>query len=153
MKAETFNIINHEIRDNAIKFLMDMPVDGKHKVTFSNIGTKSDRQRGLNWRWNNEIAKSGIGQFDDANDVHREGKLNFAIPILLEEDDLFPHILKRFEELVPGDPIYCGEFNPQWIKFLDRYVKTEDMTTSQVADYMTSFQYYWLMAGVNLTEP
>ncbi|MBW2635881.1 MAG: hypothetical protein JRE14_17595, partial [Deltaproteobacteria bacterium] len=47
MKAQTYALVNGQIRKNAINDLMDRPVDGTIQVTISGIATKSARQRGL----------------------------------------------------------------------------------------------------------
>lgn len=146
MRAKPYFLINHEVKDLLVKEIIDLPVGQDYKVTISKSGTKSQRQQGLNWLWNSEVAASGIGQYDDKKDVHRDGKVKFAVSILLRDDDYFPCIYSRYKEVSNGS-------KDDYKKFLDDWVKTQDFTVSQAAEYLTEFQRYWLQAGVNLTNP
>lgn len=147
MKAQTFNLISHEVKANCIHFIHQLQADGKLKVSISGIGTKSDRQRALDWRWDDEILKSGIGHDDSTTEmVHARNKWLFARPILLRDDELFRSIFQHFVKTYGNDSESCIRFAKDWIS-------TEKMTVSQVSEYMTNKQRYWLQAGVELTNP
>lgn len=147
MKAETYFFVNNDIKNRTVSRLIELPIGEDYKVVISKTGTKSQRQQGLNWRWNTEVAESGIGRCDDKMCVHREGKEMFAIPILFRDDpDYFPFILRRFREITNGSQAQLDEF-------LDTRVRTQDFTVSQTAEYLRDFERYWLSAGVNLTNP
>ena len=147
MKAETFNLINHEVKKNLMIRIMDLDSDGKIKVTISNIGSKSSLQRGLDWMWDSEIFKSGKGWADDdVGMTHARGKWLFARPILLRDDYIFSSIYEHFMALYGHNPSAL-------IEFARDYISTERMDVSQVAEYMQNKQKYWLDKGVSLTNP
>ena len=147
MKAEIFNIINHEVRKNVINRIMDIDADAKIKVTISNIGSKSSRQQGLDWKWDGEIFRSGIGWHDEAvEETHARSKWMFARPILLRDSELFQSIHDHFMALYGKDANKC-------IEFASDYISTQTMSVSQAAEYMTNKQMYWINKGVNLTDP
>lgn len=146
MKAEQFNLISHEVKKNLINRIMDIDCDGKTKVTLSNAGSKSQKQRGLQWKWYSELALSGIGRHDDKDKIHIQSKYKWAIPILLRDDEFFADLYAMYKEK------YLT--NPERMRFfVDSQVHTEKFNTSQMAEYLTGFQHYWLNQGVQLTNP
>ncbi len=146
MKSEQFNLISHEVRKNLINRILDIDCDGKTKVTISDTGTKSQKQRGLQWRWYSEVAKSGIGRYDDKDKMHLQSKHRWALPILLRDDDFFADLYQMYQMKYSMD-------NERMKYFIDTQVHTEKFSTSQMAEYLTEFQHYWLSAGVCLTNP
>lgn len=147
MKAETFNLINYEVRKNAINRIMDIDADGKIKVTISNVGSKSSRQQGLDWKWDGEIFKSGIGWVDETvEETHARSKWMFARPIQLRDNELFQGIYGHFMKVHGNDPKKCLEFAKD-------YISTQTMSVNQAAEYMTNKQRFWIEKGVQLTEP
>ena len=147
MKAEVYNLVNYDIKKNLISRIMDLECDGKISVTIANIGSKSKRQQSLDWRWDGEIFKSGIGWGDKTIDlVHARSKWFFAKPILLRDDDIFPGIYTHFMDTYGHDEEKC-------IQFAKNYISTQNMSVSQVAEYLTNKQLYWTDRGVNLTDP
>ena len=146
MRAEQFNLINHEVRKNLINRILDIDCNGKIKVTISNVGSKSQKQRGLQWKWYSELAESGIGSADTKERAHLESKYRLAIPILLRDDELFVGIYEHFTA-------HYLDNKEMMMQFVDDYVHTERFNTSQMAEYLTDFERYWLDKGVNLTNP
>lgn len=146
MKAKPYFIINHEVKDFMIKELIDLPVGQDYKVTISKSGTKSQRQRGLQWRWYTDVSRSGIGDCDDKNEIHLRSKFRWALPIFLRDDDFFADLYCMYKARYKNEP-------DRMSYFIDTKVSTEDFTVSQAAEYLTEFQRYWLQAGVNLTNP
>ena len=104
MKQEQFNLINHTVKANRIERIMGIDADGKVSVTIANIGSKSKRQQGLDWKWDAEIFNSGVGWVDeDVVKTHARAKWMFARPILLRDDELFPIIYNHFMSLHRND--------------------------------------------------
>lgn len=147
MKAETFNIISDEVKKNVISRLMDVQPKDKVSVTFANIGSKSKQQRGLQWRWYEDVAKAGIGgkHEDTKEGVDRISKFRWAIPIFKRDGEIFPIIYSKFLETTPSPEM--------WDEFLDMFVHTEKFTTSQMAEYLDSFEKYYISKGVDLLNP
>jgi hypothetical protein len=147
MKSQTFNLISDEVKANCIQYVHNLPADGKLKVVISGIGSKTDRQRALDWKWDHEIFESGIGHADpDIETVHARSKWMFARPILMRDDELFRGIFQYFME-------NYGSMKESRIEFANDYISTQKMSVSQVSEYMKAKQMYWLMEGVELTNP
>jgi hypothetical protein len=148
LKAKSFYLTRPDVVKNCINEILSIIPDGKLKVTISNAGTKSDKQRGLQWQWNEDVAKSGIGgKYEDTDiGVHRRSKYFWAIPIFCRDDDFFNDLCTEFKRRHEGDPERI-----MW--FVDQYVSTEKFSVSQMAEYLTQFQKHYLSKGVNLTDP
>lgn len=148
MKAENFILHTEFIRENAIAFMNRIALDGKTKVTFSSAGNKSAKQRGLDWRWNTDVADSGMGgKFEDTKDnVHRVCKFKWAIPIFIRDDPFFAELYEIYTQLYNNDPERM-----KW--FIDRRVHTEEFNVSQMAEYLTDKQRHYLGLGFPLTDP
>ena len=146
MKAENFILVSHEVKKNLINRIMDIECDSKTKVTISNAGSKSQKQRGLQWRWYSEVAEAGIGSADTKERVHLESKYRWAIPILLRDDEIFVGIYEHFTA-------HYLDNKDMMMQFVDDYVHTERFNVSQMVEYLTDFERYWLEKGVNLTNP
>ena len=147
MQAESFFIVNTDVKKNLIGRIMDIPADGKTKVVISNAGTKSGRQRGLQWRWYTEVANAGIGgRHEDTKDgVHLVSKWRWAIPILCRDDPFFADIFTAWREKHGTD-----EKAMEW--FVDVQVHTESMSINQIGEFLTDFQrHYGPLVG--LTDP
>jgi len=155
MKAKTFKLVNNEHgrRQESIKLyalLKSLPLDKVFSVRVSNYtSSKQDNQRGLNWMWNLEVAKSGIGgaNHDTAEGVHLDAKWRFARPILLRDSKWFRDLYEGFE----ANHVEDRATALKW--FCENIIHTEKMTVSQNAEFLTDFQRYWIGKGVNLTEP
>lgn len=148
MKSETFTLLTDRVRKNVIARILDVELDGKTQVVISNAGKKSAKQRGLQWRWNTDVAKSGIGgENEDTKDgVHLVSKYRWAIPIFIRDDEFFGDIYTAWIEMYGKDPERM-----RW--FVDNMVHTEKFSTSQMAEFLTEFQNYYLSKGVQLTDP
>lgn len=148
MKAETYYLTSLQVISNTIARIAKIMPEEKLQVTISNIGTKSARQRGLDWMWNDDIAKAGIGgKHEDTKDgVHLVCKYRFAVPILCRDDDFFSGLYEGWLNNHKGD-----ERAILW--FVEHHVSTEALTVSQMAEYLTAKQHYYLDKGVNLTDP
>jgi len=142
--------------DNDKRRIIDLveqcPTDGSKTVTISDTEKSATAaQRRLNWMWCGEVAKSGVGQHDDKDDVHLASKWMFARPILLRDDDFFAVVYSAFMDAVKS---HSDDFRKQEIReFTDRYISTERMSRKQRAEYLTEFQNYWTRKGVPLTDP
>lgn len=130
--------------------IQEIPEDGS--VTVEVKKTKKDstsKQRRLQWLWNTEVSQSGLGRDDNKMDVHIRAKYMFAMPILMEDDDIFPIIFVKFQESVE----FASNRSELYKTFCSEYISTERMTKEQRARYLTEFQRYWTGKGVNLTDP
>lgn len=147
MRAEQFFIVNDRVKDNAIKRIGEIEINGKLKVVISDAGSKSAKQRGLQWKWNTEVANAGIGgkHEDTKNGVHLASKWRWAIPILLRDDEFFSSLYSAWLHLYGKD-----EERMRW--FVDQHVHTETMNSSQMAEFLTEYQQYY-GPMVNLTDP
>lgn len=148
MKAETFYLRSLEDIKKVSSRLLDIIPNGKIKVVFSNAGSKSSKQRGLQWTWYNDVAKAGIGgaREDTDNGVHLVSKYRWALPILQRDDNDFSDLYDLWFNKYENDPERL-----EW--FVDTQVSTEGFSTSQMAEYLTNFQQHYLKHGVNLTDP
>lgn len=148
MKAETFYLKSKSVINNAIARILEIEPDGKIQVTISNTGTKSARQRGLDWQWNTDISLAGIGgkHEDCKNGVHLVCKYRFAVPILCRDDTFFSNLYEGWLNNHKGDEVAI-------LWFVEHHVLTEALTVSQMAEYLTDKQRYYLDKGVNLTDP
>ena len=147
MKSEPFYLTADHVKANLINRLVGIECDGSIKVVISDSGSKSAKQRGLNWRWNSEVAAAGIGgRHESTKDgVHLVAKYRWALPILIRDDDFFADLYQSWVERHGHD-----EEKMRW--FVDSQVHTERMSTSQVAEFLTEFQRHYGPL-VNLTDP
>lgn len=157
MKAREFKITKGEFKDRSAEilkihsFLNDLPDNESQSVVIGNWkATKSDKQRRLNWMWNNEVSKSGKGSRDNPDDVHLDAKYTFALPLLLAGDDEYSAwIQDKFLALV-NDRKKDGEIVRKFIKY---DIETERMKPDMVAQFLKDYQNYWTAKGVRLTDP
>jgi hypothetical protein len=151
MRAKHFYLKSLEAQKEAMGFLMGVILDGKVKVTFSDAGTKSAKQRGLQWMWHEDIAKSGKGgsHFDTEDDVDLFMKYKFGRPIMIRDSDYFSDLWEGWLSIVEA-----MEDKEERIKFFIRdHVRTEKFTTSQMAEYLTSIQKFCITKGIFIREP
>jgi hypothetical protein len=148
MKAKSFYITRPDVIKNLISEILSIIPDGKIKVTISDAGNKSDKQRGLQWIWYNDVVQAGVGgkHEDTPKGVHLISKYWWAIPIFCRDDEFFGDLYAEFMRRHEGD-----QERIMW--FVDQYVSTEKFNVSQMAEYLTQFQQYYLSKGVNLTDP
>lgn len=148
MKQETYYLTSLKVISNTIARIAKIMPEEKLQVTISNTGTKSARQRGLDWMWNDDIAKAGIGgkHEDYKEGVHLVCKYRFAVPILCRDDNFFSALYEGWLASHKGD-----EEAILW--FVDRHVSTEELKVPQMAEYLTAKQRYYLDKGVNLRDP
>lgn len=148
MHQQTFNLISHEVKANCIHYIHSLETNGKLKVTVSDIGTKSDRQHRLDWKWSTEIHNSGIGWDDDTIEkTHARSKWMFALPIMLMEfEEPFQSIHEFFMNKFGHDKNKC-------IEYAINHLNTKKFSVRQAAEYMGNKERYWLQKGVSLTNP
>ena len=148
MKAEKFILHTEFIRANVIAKISCVECDGKTMVVISGAKSKSVKQRGLQWLWYTNVAESGIGgKYEDTKKgVHLVSKYRWAIPILVRDDPNFCDLYHAWFELHAND-------DERKIWFVEEHVHTEKFTTSQMAEFLTDFQRYYLDKGVNLADP
>lgn len=138
MKAEMFILVTERVRLNAVTRLMQFECDGKVQVTFSNAGTKSARQRGLQWRWNTDVAMAGIGgrHEDTKEGVHLVSKYHWAVPIFIRDDPNFADLWQYWHTKYRDNAERM-----EW--FVREKVHTEDFNTSQMAEFLTEFERHY----------
>lgn len=130
--------------------IKQMPLDGSFEViTKKKDKSSTAKQRGLQWRWYTDVATSGLGQYDDKQEVHTRAKWLYARPIFLRDDPFFGMIYEAFMKAVEYDP----EYSEKCKKFSEQYISTERMSRAQRAEYLTNFQRFWLSQGVELADP
>lgn len=148
MKPEIYYINNLDILQNAISRIKYIIPNGKFKVTISDAGSKSVRQRGLQWIWYDDVVKAGIGgQYEDTKEgVHLLSKYRWYLPILQRDSEDFAALYELWYEKY-------GKDKERMLWFVDTQVSTEDLDVSQMAEYLTSFQQHYSRHGVTLTDP
>jgi hypothetical protein len=148
MRAKNFYLTDYTQLTNAIKAVDAVTLDGKTKVTISNAGSKSSKQRGLQWMWYEDISKSGVGgELEETPEgTHLACKQRFAVSIFMRDDDFFCDLYTDFMKR-------HGQDQKMVLKFVDQIVSTEDFNVSQMAEYLTNVKQYYLPHGVNLREP
>jgi len=148
VKQESYILANDNVRNNLIMRIKEIECNGKTKVTISGSGTKTARQRSLQFLWYTEVANSGLGgKHEDTKDgVHLIAKYRWAIPIFNRDDVHFNDLYSIWIQLYGKDPERM-----EW--FVDNQVHTEDFSVSQMAEYLTDFQRYYADKEVNLTNP
>ena len=148
MKAESYIIANEAVKVNTCLRIKDIVADGKTQITISDAAGKSARQRGLDWLWNTDIAKSGIGgEHEDTKEgVHLVSKYRWAIPIMVRDNPFFSDLYDLFIDKYGKDP-------ERMMFFVENQVHTEKFNVSQMAEYLTEKQRYYLGKGVSLTDP
>ena len=148
MKSKTFNLASLNSMKAAKAYLEEIIPNGKRKVTFSDAGTKSVKQRGLQWVWYGDKAKSGKGGRlgDTKENCHLEAKYRFAVPIFLRDDSDFADLYL----------VYCNKYEgdqKKMLYFVDQYVSTEKFSTRQMAEFLTDFRNDCTRQGITLREP
>ncbi|MCP5015847.1 MAG: hypothetical protein GY938_11360 [Ketobacter sp.] len=151
MKAKNFYLISELVRDNAIAALMDVELNGKTKASIGNAGSKSARQRGLQWIWYGDVANSGIGGEleETARGVSIQCKRMFAIPIVLGNADKYEDFIGIYGLVIQahgGDEYFMN-------RFFDNHLHTEWFDTSEMAEFLTDCEIYYTNLGVNLSDP
>lgn len=148
MKAKSFSLASPNSMKAAKAYFEEIIPNGKRKVTFSDAGTKSVKQRGLQWRWYTDKAKSGMGGRlgDTKENCHLEAKYRFAVPILLRDDAKFAALYL----------LYCNKYEgnqEMMLYFVDQHVSTEGFDVSQMAEYLTEFKNDCVSSGIDLSDP
>jgi hypothetical protein len=147
MKAENYYLVSPQVRQNLLRRLEELSEATNLKVTISDAGSKSAKQRGLEWRWYTEVAESGKGgEWEDTKDgVHLTSKYRWAIPILIRDDENLALLYEAWVKMYGKTPKRM-----KW--FVHEQIHTEKMTTSQMTEYLDDFQRFWSQ-HVNLTDP
>ena len=148
MKQESYRLINDQVRRTAITYINSLECDGKVQVVISATGSKSSRQRGLQWRWCTDVANSGTGENheDTKEGVHMLCKYRFALPIFIRDDPFFSDLYTAYKRKWGGEP-------DRMRYFIEHHVSTEDFNVSQMAEYLTCMQQHYLEREVSLTNP
>jgi len=148
MKPRVFHLTSLDAISKAIEEIKLCPCDGKLKVTISDAGTKSARQRGLQWIWYGDIAKSGKGgrHCDTPEGVHLVCKYRFALPIFIRDNGYFSDLWSIWYAAYKRD-------EKRILFFIDREVSTEEFSTSQMAEYLTEIQKDCYSKEIVLTDP
>lgn len=148
MKPEIYYITDTEKAAKAISAITLLEIGNKYKVTISNAGDKTSRQRGYQWRLYTDISKSGIGgQHEETPEsVDLACKYRFALAIFMRDDDFFQELYDMFRKAHNDDPEHL-----KW--FVKTQVHTENFNTSQMAEYLTMIINYYAPKGVELTDP
>ncbi len=148
MKAEQYTLINHEVKKSLIAKIMDIDCNGKTGVIIKGVGSKTEQQHKLDYKWSGEIFRSGIGWHDKtAEDAHARSKWMFALPhFLAGNDEIFIAQHEFFIQRFGHDKKKCLEYARD-------YIHTKKLSKEQAQQYMNDKQNYWLDRGVNLTNP
>ena len=127
-----FRIAHKASQKAAIDAVLDLDLDGGHIVRIVSSGSKSARQRGYQWLLYRTIIKSGKGDSDTEDELDARCKYR-ARDIWFAEDDFLSEL---FAHVVINHPT-------QIQKFVHEYLHTEHLSTSQMAQYLTSIiQFY-----------
>lgn len=148
MKSESYRLTSSNVLNTAIIRLKELPCDGKLKLTISDAGSKSSRQRGLQYIWYKDIVSSGIGGRHEENteSLHTACKYWFARPIFIRDDPFFADLDGMYVQLYGGN-------SDRMAWWASEQIHTEKLTTSQMGEYLTEIQKYYSGKGVQLTDP
>jgi hypothetical protein len=151
MKAETLYLDSLQAIKKAVTRIMDILPEQQLKIVISGVGTKSSRQRGLQWMWYEDIANSGKGgkHCDTKEGVHLVCKYRFAVPIFIRDDDFFSDLWEGWRRRC--DTMENKE--ERMLYFVDQHVSTEKMSVSQTAEYLTDIQRDCINKQIELREP
>lgn len=151
MKAETYFITSLDVIKEVIDRVKQIVPGHNIKVTIGNAGTKSAKQRGLEWNWYTDISLSGKGgkHCDTKEGVHLVYKYRFALPIMCREDvyfaDLWAGWLKMCDTMVDREE--------RLLFFVDKHVHTEKLPVPLMAEYLTDIQKDCIQKGIYIREP
>ena len=149
MKVKPIYLVDQRAKKLALSQLMDDPADGTTKVVFSAAKDKSARQRGLQFIWYGDVIKAGVGGLTegDVKRLHLASKYRWCLVIQIRDDEDFAALWLDYWGRWEGNPAKL-----EW--FVDRFVSTEALNQSQMAEYLTEFQrHYADNIGVNLSDP
>jgi len=148
MRAETYYILTEDKKGDAIEHIVSLEAGNKYKVTISNAGDKTSKQRGYQWRLYTDISKSGLGgkHEETPKTVDRACKHRFGLSIFMRDDDFFAELYEMYRKAHNDDPEHL-----RW--FAETQVHTENFNTSQMAEYLTMIINYYAPKGFELTEP
>ncbi len=145
LKTENIFIGSIAAKAKAIYLIDEIEISAGVKVTISDTKGKSARCLGLQWMWCGEVAKSGIGRFDTKENVHRQAKWRWAVPLLKRDDEEFAYVW-------PGLLRAHGRDKKIMEYIVDEFVSTQGPGFA-ISEYLTDFERYWREVGVNLTIP
>ncbi len=148
MKAQVYALVNSQVKKNVMNDIMDRPEDGTVQVTIAGIATKSSRQRGLQHIWYDDVVKLGLGGEHESSEelLDLACKYKWCLPLKIQSDG-------NFAEVYLG---YCKKYksNPEkMLWFVSAFVHTEQLSTNEMASFLTSFRNHYDEMGVNLTDP
>ena len=151
MNAKTFSLASLESMKAARAYFDEIIPNGKTKVTFSDAGTKSVKQRGLQWMGYEDKAKSGKGGRlgDTKENCHLEAKYRFAVPILRRDDSFFADLYRGWS----ANCLFLEDREERMLYFVDKHVSTEKFSVSQMAEFLTDFRNDCVQKGIELREP
>lgn len=147
MKAETYILLNKDVQKNAMARMFDVELNGRVKVTFSNAGSKKQNQRGLQYLWYSDIAKSGVGgEHEDTKEgVHLVCKYRFAVPILMRDDSDFRALWNGILKACNGDK--------KRIEYAVQYFVSTEKEGFNMPEYLSDIERFYISKGVRLTDP
>lgn len=151
MKAKSYYLISDQIANNACDDIQSRPRDGKTKVTISGAAKKSDRQRGLQWVWYKDVVDSGIGgdMEETTKKVSILAKLLFGLPIMRANVEKYEEFIDLY--LTVNQAKAMDEKAMHF--FIHNSMHTEWFDTSEMAQFLTAFQVYYLNKGATLSDP
>lgn len=148
MKQERYFLGSQASQDKVIERIKAAGIDGGVKVTIGDGRSKSAKQRGLQWRWAGEVARSGFGgkHEDTKEGVHIVSKWRFGRPLIAE------FMPDHFEFIKALEDRYSN--NPDALYYIaDKFISTEDFEHPIMNKYLTDFERYYRNAGVQLSIP
>lgn len=147
MKAKKRYLFTERQRDHLKQEINEIELNGKTKVVISDAGSKTARQRGLQWVWYGDVADSGMGgEHEDTKEgVHRLSKWRWAVPILLRDDEEFAEIWPELHRMFRSDQ--------EKMKYIvDHFVSTEG-DGFDMGEYLTRFERHYTSHGITLSDP
>lgn len=130
--------------------IKQMPLDGSCEVITKKVDKSSSaKQRRLKWKWNDEIARSGIGQYDTSKGVHIWNKKEFGHPILMRDSQFYADMFRAIRDAYQ----HLDDYTERMWWFVDEHIKTEKFNMKQQSEYLSSIQRFWGGHGVDLTDP
>ena len=139
---DTYRLASESDLNIAQDALRDAPLDGSLVMAIKPKGSKSDRQRRLQWMLYRAIAKSGMGHSDTPEEIDLDAKWLFR-NIWLADDDFKLAIFQYV----------CSEYPERKKEWVKNELHTEQLNVSQMSEFLTSIYNYYGAHGIELPTP
>lgn len=133
MKSESFNFINHQVRDNFIKRVLEIPCDGKTQGSISEVkDIRRSAQNRLYWKWLKELADH-INFHKPETDEH-----------IYSDDDMHEYFRQN---LLPKNIVEV------FGQFVEKRKTTTKLSVKEFSEYLNQIELFALQKECQLSHP